>query len=72
MTISLCRRLPKEKGRHTYPIFSLDKNLGREDQLLKLRTEVENLDGQFKLGKLEFEEKERLQHEAFNVSLCSC
>jgi hypothetical protein len=45
-----------------------DKNLGREDQLLKLRSEVDNLDGQFKLDKLEFEEKERLQHEAFNVS----
>lgn len=42
------------------------KNLGREDQLLKLRSEVENLDSKFKLDKLEFEAKERAQHEAFN------
>jgi hypothetical protein len=42
--------------------------LSREDQLLKLRTEVENLDNSFKLAKLAFEEKERLQNEAFNVS----
>jgi hypothetical protein len=43
--------------------------LGREDQLLKLRSEVENLDTTFKQEKLEFEKKEKLQHEAFNVRL---
>lgn len=42
------------------------KNLSKEDQLLKLRSEVENLHGQFKLDKLEFESKEKLQQEAYN------
>lgn len=49
-------------------ISKLDKNLSKEDQLLKLRSEVENLHGQFKLDKLEFESKEKLQQEAYNVS----
>lgn len=55
----------------------IDKNLGREDQLLKLRSEVEYLDTIFKQQKLEFEKKEKLQNEAFNVnyillrSICS-
>jgi ESCRT-I complex subunit VPS37 len=51
-----------------YSHVYIDKNLGREDQLLKLRSEVENLDSKYKLDKLEFERKEKLQHEAFNVS----
>ncbi|KAG2205770.1 hypothetical protein INT47_003953 [Mucor saturninus] len=42
------------------------KNLGREDQLLKLRSEVEYLDTIFKQEKLEFEKKEKIQNEAFN------
>ncbi|KAL9544144.1 hypothetical protein MBANPS3_007772 [Mucor bainieri] len=42
------------------------KNLSKEDQLLKLRSEVENLHGQFKVDKLEFEQKEKLQNEAYN------
>lgn len=42
------------------------KNLSREDQLIKLRTEIQGLDSDYKLLKLEFEEKERLQQEAFN------
>ncbi|RCI03463.1 hypothetical protein CU098_004050 [Rhizopus stolonifer] len=42
------------------------KNLSREDQLLKLKSEVEVLDNQYKLSKLEFEQKEKLQQEAFN------
>ncbi|GAN04225.1 conserved hypothetical protein [Mucor ambiguus] len=42
------------------------KNLSKEDQLLKLRSEVENLHGQFKADKLEFEQKEKLQNEAYN------
>lgn len=44
-----------------------DKNLSREDQLLKLRSQVENLHNQFQLEKLEFEAKEKLQNEAYNV-----
>ncbi|KAI8638750.1 hypothetical protein BD408DRAFT_393458 [Parasitella parasitica] len=42
------------------------KNLSKEDQLLKLRSEVEILHGQFKSDKIEFESKEKLQHEAYN------
>ncbi|KAI9363643.1 hypothetical protein BD770DRAFT_380082 [Pilaira anomala] len=42
------------------------KNLSREDQLLKLRSEVEGLESQFKLEKIEFEKKEKLQNEAFH------
>lgn len=46
----------------------IDKNLSREDQLLKLRSEVEGLESKFKMDKLEFEGKEKLQNEAFHVS----
>ncbi|KAG2231843.1 hypothetical protein BDF21DRAFT_422672 [Thamnidium elegans] len=42
------------------------KNLSREDQLLKLRSEVESLESKFKMDKLEFERKEKLQNEAFH------
>ncbi|KAI9478412.1 MAG: hypothetical protein EXX96DRAFT_247109 [Benjaminiella poitrasii] len=42
------------------------KNLSREDQLVKLRAEIENLHSQIMVDKLVFEEKERLQQEAFN------
>ncbi|KAI8985295.1 hypothetical protein BDB01DRAFT_789614 [Pilobolus umbonatus] len=42
------------------------KNLSREDQLIKLRTEIQGLDSDYNLLKLEFEEKERQQQEAFN------
>ncbi|CEP17310.1 hypothetical protein [Parasitella parasitica] len=42
------------------------KNLSKEDQLLKLRSEIENLHGQFKLDKIEFDTKEKLQHEAYS------
>lgn len=44
--------------------------MSREDQLLKLRSEVEGLESKFKMDKLEFEGKEKLQNEAFNVSIC--
>lgn len=45
----------------------IDKNLSREDQLLKLRSEVEYLQNQCQLKKIEMEQKEKLQNEAFNV-----
>lgn len=48
--------------------LSIDKNLSREDQLSKLRSEVEDLDTIYKHEKMEFEKKEKLQNEAFNVS----
>lgn len=52
-------------------LSGLDKNLSKEDQLLKLRSEVENLHGQFTMDKLEFEQKEKLQNEAYNVGWIS-
>jgi hypothetical protein len=42
--------------------------LSREEQLVKLRKEVEELDAEFKKRKGEFDAKEKLQNEAFNVS----
>ncbi|KAG0169720.1 hypothetical protein DFQ29_009573, partial [Apophysomyces sp. BC1021] len=42
------------------------KNLGREDQLLKLRAEVGDMDKEYKALKAEFEGKERQQQEAFS------
>jgi ribose 1,5-bisphosphokinase PhnN len=60
-------RLRKKKGRESY--WYIDKNLSREDQLTKLRGEVTYLDEKYKADKLEFDAKEKLQQEAFNVSI---
>ncbi|KAI8380285.1 hypothetical protein BD560DRAFT_387692 [Blakeslea trispora] len=42
------------------------KHLSREDQVIKARSEVEALFNQFHLSKLEFDQKEKLQQEAYN------
>ncbi|CEI93719.1 hypothetical protein RMCBS344292_07948 [Rhizopus microsporus] len=45
------------------------KNLSREDELIKLRSEVVNLHLKYKADKQDFEAKEKLQQEAFNASV---
>ncbi|KAI8379306.1 uncharacterized protein BYT42DRAFT_322208 [Radiomyces spectabilis] len=42
------------------------KNLSREDQLAKLRTDVMNLNDEYRQEKHAFDEKERLQQEAYS------
>ncbi|KAF7722821.1 hypothetical protein EC973_002666 [Apophysomyces ossiformis] len=42
------------------------KNLGREDQLLRLRAEVNDMEKEYRAVKADFEEKERQQQEAFS------
>ena len=44
------------------------KNIGKEDTILKLRSEAKELDEEYRKLRSEFDEKERQQHEAFNVS----
>ncbi|KAI8144740.1 hypothetical protein BJV82DRAFT_512874 [Fennellomyces sp. T-0311] len=42
------------------------KNLGKEDGVLKLRAEAKELDGEYRKLLTEYEDKEHEQHEAFN------
>ncbi|KAI7858297.1 hypothetical protein BDC45DRAFT_602854 [Circinella umbellata] len=42
------------------------KNIGKEDTVLKLRSEAKELDEEYRKLRSEFDEKERQQHEAFN------
>lgn len=62
----------RKKGKVTKKILIhsiIDKNLSREDELIKLRSEVVNLHLKYKADKQDFEAKEKLQQEAFNVTL---
>ena len=55
----------------TQRLFStmiIGKNIGKEDTILKLRSEAKELDEEYRKLRSEFDEKERQQHEAFNVS----
>lgn len=56
-----------KKKKSSYYVY-IDKNLSREEQLTNLRAEVASLDEKYKADKLEFDAKEKLQQEAFNVS----
>ncbi|KAI9244569.1 hypothetical protein BDA99DRAFT_528972 [Phascolomyces articulosus] len=42
------------------------KNIGNEENILKLRSETKQLDEEYRKLRSEFDEKERQQHEAFN------
>lgn len=46
----------------------LDKNLSREESLVKLREQVNELDKEYQSLLAEYEEKEKQQQDAFNVS----
>ena len=47
----------------------VDKNLAQESSLQQLRDQVKELDGEYRQLRTQFEEKEKQQHDAFNVSL---
>lgn len=49
-------------------LFRLDKNLAKEDELMKLRSQVKDLNEKYIELRTKFEEKERQQQEAFSVS----
>lgn len=48
--------------------MSVDKNLTQESSLQQLRDQVKELDGEYRQLRAQFEEKEKQQNDAFNVS----
>lgn len=48
--------------------MNVDKNLTQESSLQQLRDQVKELDGEYRQLRAQFEEKEKQQNDAFNVS----
>lgn len=60
--------MDKSERERLIECMTVDKNLTQESSLQQLRDQVKELDGEYRQLRAQFEEKEKQQNDAFNVS----